>query len=106
MPAMLLALDHVTLCSPDLARTLGFYQHLLGLLPGPRPSFAVPGCWLCAGSNPVVHVVERPVDGRGGAIDYVAFEARGRAALSVRLDAAGVPSNWLRCPTDRRCRCT
>lgn len=91
MISMLQALDHVTLHSTDLARTLGFYQLLLGLQPGPRPAFGVPGSWLYAAGHPVLHVLERPVEGPGGAINHVAFEARGRAVLSARLDAAAVP---------------
>ena len=87
---MLQALDHVTLRSTDLARTLEFYQRLLGLEPGDRPSFAVPGSWLYAGDRPVLHVLEMPVEGHGGPIDHVAFEATSRAAISTRLDEAGV----------------
>jgi len=95
---MLQALDHVTLRSTDLARTLGFYEQLLGLEPGPRPVFGVPGSWFYVGGNPVLHVVERPIEGRGGAIDHVAFVARGRAALAARLDAAGVPFELVALP--------
>ena len=88
---MLKALDHVTIRSADLARTLGFYQRLLGLCPGPRPPFSMPGLWLYAGNSAVVHVLEGPVVGQGGAIDHVAFEARDRMTLSMRLGEAGVP---------------
>lgn len=91
MGAMLQALDHVTLRSTDLGLTLRFYQRLLGLAPGPRPAFAEAGMWLFASGHPVLHVLERPVDGRAGAVDHVAFAARGRAALAARLAAAGVP---------------
>lgn len=98
MIPMLQALDHVTLRSTDLARTLDFYQRMLGLNPGPRPAFAVQGLWLYATGHPVVHVLERPVEGRGGAIDHVAFEARGRAAISAQLDAAGVPFDLVALP--------
>ena len=95
---MLQALDHVTLRSTDLARTLGFYEQLLGLELGPRPAYGVPGSWFYVGGNPVLHVVERPIEGRGGAIDHVAFVARGRAALAARLVAAGVPFELVALP--------
>ena len=91
MATMLQALDHVTIRSSDLARTLAFYQRLLGLRPGPRPPFSVPGLWLYAGERAVVHVLEGFFTGQGGAFDHVAFEARGRVAVSARLDEAGVP---------------
>ncbi len=95
---MLQALDHITLRSADLARTLAFYQHLLGMLPGRRPDFAVSGWWLYAAGNPVVHVLEMPVEARDGAVDHIAFEASGRAALSARLEAAGIPFELVALP--------
>lgn len=90
MTAMLQALDHVTLRSTDLARSLRFYGQL-GLEAGPRPAFSVPGSWLYASGRPVLHVLDKPVEARGGAIDHVAFEARGRAMISARLASAAVP---------------
>ena len=91
MVAMLHALDHVTLRSTDLARTLRFYQRLLGLEPGPRPDLGIPGGWLHVGGRPVLHVLESPPEGGSGVIDHVAFEARNRAVLTARLDVAAVP---------------
>lgn len=91
MIAMLQALDHVTLRSTDLSRALVFYVQLLGMVPGPRPAFGIPGQWLYVGGRPVLHVLEMPLEGRSGVIDHVAFEARGRAGLTARLDAAAVP---------------
>lgn len=98
MTTMLQALDHVTLRSTDLARTLAFYQQLLGMEPGPRPAFGIPGSWLYVGGRPVLHVLEMPLEGRIGVIDHVAFEARGRAVLSARFDAAAVPFNLVALP--------
>ncbi len=98
MPFRLTALDHVTLRSTDLPRSLGFYQRLLGMEPGPRPAFGVPGVWLYVGGRPVLHLLEQPVEGRCGVIDHVAFEARGKAALVARLGAAGVPFDAVALP--------
>lgn len=95
---MLQALDHVTLRSTDLARTLGFYQQLLGMEPGPRPAFGIPGSWLHVDGRPVLHVLELPPERGGGVIDHVAFEARNRAMLSARLDAADVPFKLVALP--------
>ena len=88
---MLHALDHVTCRSTDLDRTLRFYEDLLGLRRGPRPRFGTPGAWLYAGGRAVLHLVERPVNGCHGAIDHVAFAARGRAEVTAHLQAASVP---------------
>jgi len=98
MTAMLQALDHVTVRSTDLVRTLLFYQQLLGMAPGPRPAFGRPGSWLYVSRQPVLHVLELPLEGRDGAIDHVAFEARGRTVLSARLAAAAVPFDLVALP--------
>jgi catechol 2,3-dioxygenase-like lactoylglutathione lyase family enzyme len=89
MGAMLQALDHVTVCSANLPRTLAFYQRL-GLRQGPRPPFGMAGLWLYAGEQALVHVMEGRPAGDGGAFDHVAFQARGRAVLSAALQAAGI----------------
>lgn len=89
MGAMLLALDHVTLRSADLSRTCAFYEPL-GLRPGPRPPFGLPGLWLYAGDRALLHVMEGRPASDGGPFDHVAFQARGRAALAARLQAAGI----------------
>lgn len=98
MVAMLQALDHVTLRSTDLTRTLSFYQRLLGMEPGPRPDFSNRGSWLQVGGRPVLHVLEMPSEGGGGVIDHVAFEARNRVDLTARLDAAAVPFKLVALP--------
>ena len=90
MANMLKALDHVTIRSGGLERTLAFYERLLGLRAGPRPAFGVPGLWLYLGEHAVLHVLEGPIPHGDGAFDHVAFEACGRAAISTRLRDAGV----------------
>ncbi len=58
-----------------------------------------PGTWLYAGERPVLHLMETPFkEGHGGAIDHVAFEARGRAAIAARLDAAALPYTLVALP--------
>lgn len=95
---MLRTLDHFTIRVDDLDRTAAFYQHVLGLLPGPRPPFAIPGQWLYAAGRPLVHVLASSAAAPAGAIDHVAFAARGRAALERRLSAAGVPHRLVSMP--------
>lgn len=89
MSSMLQALDHVTLRSADLQRTLAFYQRL-GLHEGPRPPFGLPGLWLYAGEHALLHVLEGRPATDGGPFDHVAFEAHGRFVLAAALQAAGV----------------
>jgi catechol 2,3-dioxygenase-like lactoylglutathione lyase family enzyme len=89
MDAMLQALDHVTLRSTDLSRTLAFYERL-GLRQGPRPPFGLPGLWLYVGEQALLHVLEGRPARDGGPFDHLAFRARGRAALAATLASAGV----------------
>ncbi len=40
---MIHGMNHFTVLSDDLDKTLGFYVDLLGLKPGPRPDLGFPG---------------------------------------------------------------
>ena len=85
-------LDHYTLVTGDLRRSVGFYEGVLGLERGERPPFGFPGAWLYCGGRPVVHLIggrTRPAAGTG-AVDHVAFRASGLAATVARLKATNV----------------
>ncbi|MCC6198350.1 MAG: VOC family protein, partial [Burkholderiales bacterium] len=43
------AMNHFTILTDDVPRTVEFYRRLLGLTDGPRPAFGFPGAWLYAG---------------------------------------------------------
>ena len=43
---MLSGLDHINIETTDLGPSLRFYEEVLGLKPGWRPAFGVPGAWL------------------------------------------------------------
>ena len=77
-------MNHFTILTDDVDRTIAFYRELLGLTPGRRPAFAFPGAWLYAGGMPILHVVGgRARDElRPGVIDHMAFTARGLARRS------------------------
>ena len=51
-------MDHFTINTDRLEETKRFYAEL-GLLPGPRPNFAVDGLWLYSEGKPILHVIER-----------------------------------------------
>jgi len=89
---MIRGLDHVNVCTTDLAATRAFYVDLLGLTEGPRPNFGVDGLWLYSGDAPIVHIVlesaSRPP--RGG-IDHFAFAVADFDGAVARMKAAGVP---------------
>jgi catechol 2,3-dioxygenase-like lactoylglutathione lyase family enzyme len=52
-------MNHFTILTDNLEKTLSFYDEHLGLRPGARPPFTFPGAWLYAegGSEPILHIV-------------------------------------------------
>jgi catechol 2,3-dioxygenase-like lactoylglutathione lyase family enzyme len=109
---MELALNHYSIRTRDLAACERFYCGLLGLTVGPRPPFPFPGLWLYAGetavwANAAVHIIgidrNDPAGLQGylgdrdeaalhgtGAIDHVAFFAKGLAETLQRLRDHGI----------------
>jgi len=104
-------MDHFTILTAELDRTVTFYRELLGLEPGWRPAFPFPGAWLycndradSSGGGRSDHAVLHVVAGRGvpnppaGVIDHMAFSAMGLASTVARLDAAGIAYDLRRLP--------
>jgi catechol 2,3-dioxygenase-like lactoylglutathione lyase family enzyme len=90
---MISGMNHFTVLTDDLERTLAFYVDVLGLRAGWRPQLGFPGAWLYAGEQAVLHIVAgRPLPAqRAGVIDHVAFSASGLARIKASLDQAQVP---------------
>jgi catechol 2,3-dioxygenase-like lactoylglutathione lyase family enzyme len=106
-------LDHYSIRTTDLDKTIRFYTEVIGFVSGPRPPFNFPGCWLYNGadsfgtSNGVVHVIGiDPNDPQGlieylgdkdlgsleggGAVDHIAFYCTDLAGLYARAKKVGV----------------
>ncbi len=88
------AMNHFTILTDDLDKTLGFYAELLDLHPGPRPPFKFPGAWLYArdGKDPILHVIAGKPKGEliKGVIDHMAFTGRDLKALVNKLETRGI----------------
>ncbi|MCP5372251.1 MAG: VOC family protein [Hyphomicrobiales bacterium] len=88
-------LNHFSIRTADLARSVAFYAAALDLRDGARPPFDFPGNWLYCGEVPVIHLIG--VDGADapgadtGAVDHLAFTAAGYDATLARLRDAGIP---------------
>ena len=80
-------MNHFTILTDDVARTVDFYARLLGLTNGPRPDLGFPGAWLYAGDAAVLHVVggKSRDQLRAGVIDHMAFTAQGLADTLAAL---------------------
>jgi catechol 2,3-dioxygenase-like lactoylglutathione lyase family enzyme len=72
-------LDHYALLSSDPERSTRFYEQIVGLKAGPRPTLSFPGVWLYAGDIPIVHIIfDKPIPTKEtGAVDHLAFVAKG-----------------------------
>ena len=53
-----LNLHHVNIETSKLEETRRFYEDLLGLKAGPRPSFPTVGYFMYLGNDPIVHLLE------------------------------------------------
>ncbi len=80
-------LDHFTINTTDLQRSVAFYTDVLGLRAGDRPAFDFPGAWLYCGDRPVVHLIGRdgPAQMGTGTLDHVAFRANDVQTYRERL---------------------
>jgi catechol 2,3-dioxygenase-like lactoylglutathione lyase family enzyme len=92
MPAT--AMNHFTILTDDLDKTLAFYAELLDLHPGPRPPFKFPGAWLYAreGKDPILHVIAGKPRSElvKGVIDHMAFTGRNLNAMLEKLKARAI----------------
>jgi catechol 2,3-dioxygenase-like lactoylglutathione lyase family enzyme len=101
---MILRMDHFTLVSDQLEATRDFYVRVLGLVEGSRPPFPVPGFWLYASHQAVLHVVgvTRMPEPRRGVLDHMAFHAQGLQRVWANLEQHGVPFRVIRAPGAQR----
>jgi catechol 2,3-dioxygenase-like lactoylglutathione lyase family enzyme len=85
-------MNHFTILTDDVQKTVSFYHDLLGLTAGTRPNFEFPGAWLYAGGAPILHVIGgRPRDDlKAGVIEHMAFSARGLASVLANLKSRNI----------------
>ena len=94
-----LSLHHASLLVADTARSLRFYQDVLGMeIYRNRPDLGFPGAWLEVGGGQQIHLLELPnpdpVKGRpehGGRDRHVALLVEGLVSVRARLEGASVP---------------
>jgi catechol 2,3-dioxygenase-like lactoylglutathione lyase family enzyme len=81
-------MNHFTILTDDVERTVRFYGDLMGLKAGSRPSLNFPGAWLYAGDQPILHVIGgRPKSElKPGVIDHMAFTGHDLSATLAMLE--------------------
>ena len=87
---------HASFLVEDTARSLAFYQGVLGLDVDPsRPDLGYPGAWLKVGEQQI-HLIQLPSPDskqrpeHGGHDRHVAFLVESIEALKQAIDAAGI----------------
>lgn len=99
-------IDHCAIRTECLEQTREFYVNILGLTQGARPDLPVPGYWLYAEGEPIVHLIEigekyhQDVYGdplgdtdlrSSGSVDHLAFRVTDHPALMARIEKHQVP---------------
>lgn len=83
-------LDHVAIRTYRMDETIRFYEEVLGLENGPRPSFSFPGAWLFSHGRPAIHLFDAstvavPQTHGVSALHHVAFFSNGFGVMKDRL---------------------
>ena len=99
MTATIKRLHHVNVRTANLDAMTEWYGRVLGMHPGKRPDFGVPGVWLYGGGDPIVHLIgveaQPGSDPKDLQLEHFALSATGLKALLARLDADG-QKHWFR----------
>ncbi|UVM19180.1 VOC family protein [Pseudomonas sp. B21-023] len=100
----ILKLDHFTIRTPLWVETAAFFEHVIGLVPGPRPGFLFPGYWMYAGDQPLLHIAsvqgdpkelqmylgDKPGGYGSGSLDHVSLRCEGLVQVQARLQSLGI----------------
>jgi glyoxylase I family protein len=84
-------IDHVTIRTRDINKTRDFFVDLFDLKEGTRPKSIqrIPGYWLYAGDQPLVHIIGSyggNAEPQAEAIDHVGLKLEGYGACRKKLE--------------------
>ena len=94
-------LDYVTLPTKNLEAAKAFFETVLGLEVGYRPTFPFPGHWVYAAGRPIMHLILSqggPVDRTGETIYQVAFRLDDHVWVRLKLDRLSIPYSQMDLP--------
>tara|TARA_B110000444_G_C18728426_1_gene542058 strand:- start:622 stop:1002 length:381 start_codon:yes stop_codon:yes gene_type:complete len=87
-------IHHYSISAPAsiLENMVIFYGDLLGLISGPRPNFGIPGYWLYASGEPILHLIEdeNRTKTEIGYFDHIALRCEDRDGIRVKLDERNI----------------
>ncbi|UWQ81493.1 glyoxalase (plasmid) [Leisingera sp. S132] len=90
-------LDHITIRTSNLPEARAFFLEVFPDLeerPRPKAIQAIPGHWLFAKDEPIVHLIgshDGHLDRGGEAWDHIGFRLKGYEAFRARLDRLKIP---------------
>ncbi|MFC3120705.1 hypothetical protein [Agaribacter flavus] len=87
-------IDHLNISGPEnlIEDIREFYEEILGLKVGNRPSFSRAGYWLYASDKAIIHLTVTEVNGSGSNtyLDHFAFRVTGLPSAKKWLDSKGI----------------
>lgn len=87
-------IDHLNISGPEslIEEVRDFYEKILGLKVGERPSFRRAGYWLYASEKAIIHltVSENIVSDSNTYLDHFAFRVTGLSSAKKLLDSQGI----------------
>ena len=103
-------IEHYLVAADDMDLTRDWYRDVLGMQEGPHPDFGFPVHWMYLEGRDVVHIgrnakqagenqklylgrLSQNTGSGTGAIDHIAFRARGLEETMAHLRRKGVPFN-------------
>lgn len=97
-------LDHLTIRTRDLAKARDFFLEVFDLDEGDRPAAIqrIPGHWLYANGQPMVHLIgsngNGSIDRSAEAIDHVGIRLTGYSAFIQKLERLGIQHSAMDLP--------
>lgn len=87
-------IHHFSIMAPSdvIERTMQFYRDLIGIAPGYRPKFSLPGYWLYSGDNPIIHLTAKDDKdpGTSGYLHHIALRCTNIDGLLGKLTEANI----------------
>ena len=92
-------IHHYSISAPAsvLQDMVEFYGEFLGLVPGDRPDFGIPGYWLYASGEPILHLIEDENRSKTakGYFDHIALRCEDREVIKAKLDSGNISDSAL-----------
>ena len=87
-------IHHFSVMAPTdvIEKTMVFYRDVLGVSPGYRPEFNLPGYWLYSGAVPIIHLTAKDDREQSGSrfFHHIALRCHDYSEIMARLSASNI----------------